>query len=235
MSNRSTQEGLVRRFCDWLGRPHFAAGFLDWLAGWLVQPRPRLAAAGVGSLPPDPAPAGAPDLRAPMVINSGTNRPECTQGDVNDGGRGPTAPTWPWLQHGLEEAGDSVSAAVLAENKKKCRFWRLTGMHGRPCRYVAGGSDVKCPAGTVGGWFWKYDVPAYGTIYYVDCCGKVTTENIWCNWSKEANWCQIGEAAEMAAAGTIATDTDGVALYTCTLALQRKDFTISGGIIQGIT
>jgi hypothetical protein len=232
MSNRRKIDELVKRFCDWLGRPHFATGFLDWLAGWLVRPRP--VAGGAGPRPPNLAPADPADLWPPILMMAGTTRPECTQGDVNDGGRGPTAPTWPWLEHGHVEAGDSVSAAVLAENKRKCRFWRLTGMHGRPCRYVHGGSDVKCPPGTVGGWFWKYDVPAYGTIYYVDCCGKVATEEIWCNWSKEENWCQMGEAAQMAAAGTIAIE-DGVALYTCTLALQRKDFTISGGTIQGIT
>jgi hypothetical protein len=228
MRDRTRGDGLVKWFCDRMGRRHALADFLDRVARWLLPPPPQLAAGGVGALPAAGASveAPAPDVTEPLVVrydddgSKGWAKREHRRGDANPGGKGPKAPTYPWFNHGYVDPADPPPFDV-ADSKKQCRFYRLTGMHGRPCRSIphAGGSDTKCPTGTVGGWFWKYDVPAYGTVFYVDCCGKSIAGGVWCNWSKEANWCVTGKAAS-----TPGLEMDGTTpLYTCTLALLASE------------
>jgi hypothetical protein len=96
-----------------------------------------------------------------------------------------------------------------------CSEARYHGMHGRPCKYE-GGSDSKCPAGTFSGWYWSYDCPGVGKVYYVDCCGGGTpTNSVWCNWTQEANWC-LGY-------GRAARQTPPNMKYFCTLSILDRD------------
>jgi hypothetical protein len=93
---------------------------------------------------------------------------------------GPEPPT----QQAPTEPDETMNEA----NQKACAEPRYRGMHGRPCRF-AGGTDTRCPKGTVSGWFWKYRTPA-GVFYYVDCCGATPGgQAVWCTWVDEQNWC----------------------------------------------
>ncbi len=67
------------------------------------------------------------------------------------------------------------------------------------------------------GWFWKYEVS--GTIiYYVDCCGDSPRQHkVFCNWSKEMNWCAYPSKAYK----------QHRTKYICTLALWKRELIIS--------
>src|SRR5262249_19058960 len=212
------------------------SGFLDWIARWIVPP-PRLAFSGVGAAPTaqgaSELPDQSPEHPGPQIVmmDDSLRGTRWGKGDDNPGGHGPPAPPKPWHEHGYPDptSGPAPPAAFIAESKKKCNYYRLEGMHGRPCRSLpgAGGSDTKCPTGTVSGWFWKYDVPAYGTVYYVDCCGKSISGGVWCNWSKEQNWCVIGKAShrnDIEWEVDPSTNQRSAPLYTCTLALLACEF-----------
>jgi hypothetical protein len=200
VSNRRIEDGLVTRFCELLGRQHVAAGFLDWIGGWFVPPRARPAFAGVWMLPAETdARSATAEFTGPLVVQTGTDQ-EHARLDYNLEGAPWKAPRTPWTKH---------------DTPKECDQDRYHGMHGTPCKFEPGGSDTKCPPGAIAGWFWKYEV--YGnTYYYVDCCGLIKHSKVWCNWSKEANWCMMGSS------GLI-----GLMDYTCTLSLKRGDFTVS--------
>ena len=206
MSSRSPSEGLIKRFCDFLGWQTCFSGFLDWVAGWLVPHYPPLAPAGVGPLVPGSQPQGQPegsDLRGLLgnLMMSGTKSLEHTRGDTDVGGTAWKAPTKPWK---------------ASDTPKECNEDILRGMHGEPCNH-AGGYLNYCPKGTVSGWFWKYEVSGK-IIYYVDCCSdKPRKHKVVCNWSKEVNWCEYpGKALKQHRTK-----------YYCTLALEKRDLVIS--------
>jgi hypothetical protein len=241
MNDRRQQDEWIRQFCDWLGRHNRLSALLDRVASWLVPTLP-LAMSGVGPIPAGLRASGPPsaeELPIPttLAMDDSLRGTRWSKGDASPGGKGPPAPPRPWLTHGYADPSDSPSAADIAEAKKKCNFYRLEGMHGRPCRSIpgAGGSDTHCPTGTLSGWFWKYDVPAYGTVYYVDCCGKTIVGGVWCNWSKEQNWCVTGKAANTPGL-EMDPSAPGIPLYTCTLALLAKEFhyDTSSGEVTGV-
>jgi hypothetical protein len=222
MSDRRRPDWMTR-FCALLGRPHALSGFLDWVGRWLIPPPPRVAYAGPGR---PAAGAGGPPLPfEPMLMATGP----ATDGPA------PPAPTTPHEGHDIqvdEPSGWSKAWEFIwswggtthHDQKKKdaqhakaaCSESKYHGMHGRPCKY-AGGADTKCPAGTVSGWFWRYNTPA-GVIYYVDCCGSgaATANKVWCNWSNEINWCL----------GAGRASAKGISHYFCTLAIPDADMKV---------
>jgi hypothetical protein len=226
MSSQPNKD-IVKWFCDLLGREHVLSEFLDWVARWLV-PLPRIAY-GLADGPtfrghPSERPGHTPHVELiHMASGPGTE------------GEAPLAPTTPhdvargraeepnvivklwrqlWGTTTSAHRADKVEAGAHA--KAACAEAKYHGMHGRPCKFT-GGSDTKCPPGTVSGWFWRYDTPA-GVIYYVDCCGGPIqgAHNVWCNWSDEQNWC-LGPGRS---ASRSITD------YNCTLAIPSDQMTV---------
>jgi hypothetical protein len=114
---------------------------------------------------------------------------------------GPEPPT--------QEAPTVSSEKMDGSSLKECADPKYRGMHGRPCKF-AGGTDARCPKGTVSGWFWKYRTPA-GVFYYVDCCGATPgAQPVWCTWADEPNWCLGYTATE----GKTIVATSGVLMVT---------------------
>jgi hypothetical protein len=200
MSDRRDEAGLVKRFCDLLGRQHGAAWLLDWIAGWLVRRPLRPAFAGTWMPPagtaPEPLP---PEFAGPLVVWAGAADQEHRRYDVSLDGTPWKAPRTPWRAH---------------DAKEECNDDRYRGMHGTPCKLEPGGTDIMCPPQAIAGWFWKYEVSGE-TYYYVDCCGLPKHSKVNCNWSKEFNWCSIGTS------GLLREHA-----YTCTLSLKRSDFSV---------
>jgi|GEM_PF-5223046 len=222
MKKQRNEHGPVARFCNYLGRQNFASKLLDHLANKLIPP-------------PAPAYSGAQDLPVTVTVKSADSlsstrpflmspRPTAP----HSGMAGQTAPTTPhgpslpeepgffaWLfSTALHHSGKKIKAKHAAA---VCSTPRYHGMHGRPCKF-AGGTDNKCPRGTVSGWFWAWDVPALGRVYYVDCCGGTPTANApWCNWTAEPNWC-LGNGRAVGR---------GVTSYNCTLAILEVDMNVT--------
>jgi len=229
MQKFPTTHDLVRRACDWLGRQNRFSSFLDWAASWAVPTAPHLilSAPGVGDTPE------ARWMR-PVLMATGPDL------DITDGGLVRDAPSTPHLSQGAYDVNQdpaqpgysgaprtSSGTALGAHDRSKwqarmdhsptaCNEDKYKGMHGRPCKY-AGGTDAKCPTGTLAGWFWRYKTPV-GVYYYVDCCGKKVISNVWCNWTSEANWCIAAGSNHGYAAKRALTD-DTWETYTCTLAI----------------
>ncbi len=226
MKRREQSDGWVARLCNWLGRQTRLAPFLDWVAGWFM---PRVAWR-VGGLP-------APRLTGPTVwkaqgplttpngdCQTCRNAAPTTPGEANqDNVQSPDRPgvlseIWHWIWGTSHQA--KKDEADRKAGKGGCADPKYHGMHGRPCRF-AGGSDLKCPAGTTSGWFWSYETPV-GRFFYVDCCGGTPQGSVWCNWTQEANWCMVwGKAANA-----------GISDYNCTLAIPdslMKTRDIGGG------
>lgn len=217
MNHTDGHSTLIKRFCDWMGREHHFSGLLDWVARQVVgEFRPPLVWSGAFSGPPLSRAKASDDydlIHAPMHSEGGL--PEFIIRGV---------------QHALDSVGDVATrvsermhqAAKDAE-KNACKNPKYSGMHGSPCLF-AGGSDTKCPKGTVGGWFWAKST-AVGTIYYADCCGGSVSSSVWCDNSSEPNWCLgAGRAARQ-----------GIVKYACTVALFKSEFKVdSNGFIEGI-
>ena len=175
-------EGWVKLFCDFMGRHNAVTRLIDRVLSWLGLPATPPVLVGVGTL--GLAPAGPwPESQIYMA------GPPTPLGP--DRGSAPTAP------HSAHAPGSATS----------CNHLRYRGMHGTPCKYE-GGSLTKCPAGTTAGGYWIYKVPHFGDIYYVDCCGKMPLQAVFCGWTNEDNWCLNA----------------GGMLYTCTLALKASDY-----------
>lgn len=128
--------------------------------------------------------------------------------------RGSAMPT-AFFQSGgaAPSARPAPSVPIGSPHSTECNKLRYHGMHGTPCEYN-GGSERKCPANTVSGYWWTYDVPGLGVVYFVDCCGGENHEmassvSVWCSWSNEQNWC----------------GGRGKNIYTCTIALTHAELT----------
>ncbi len=207
----------IRQFCLRLGRQTRFSNLLDWVAARTVRlpARPHLAFAT----------SGANDthtlIHAPMQMATGPGavdaayvRPAPAKPHADpEGGSGPWTPTESMLDFFLGPLAIIAhqirkSAANTAHAKAACAPEQYHGMHGSPCAH-AGGSDLKCPPGTVSGFWWTYKTKL-GVIYYVDCCGGTQKGTVWCNWSEENNWCYgAGRAANQGASQE----------YNCTLAI----------------
>ena len=215
MKNTRRQSGLIKRFCDRLGRQNLASKFLDRIARWVVPLPQDMGLVAAGSMYAPSRRDGGDDLR--KLIHS----PFLAQGpglNWTDHGDAPTTPhdaavgaatitvnTVSWW----DRLWGDVDTVRKASGTELCAPDRYHGMHGTPCLY-AGGSDLKCPKGTVSGWFWSYKT-AVGVYYYVDCCGgKPIAGDVWCGWTSESNWCGAFGRTH---------NTGASEKYNCTLAI----------------
>lgn len=191
MNARREDTDLITRACAWLGRRNFLSPFLDWVAGWFIGPLPPPALQGALEVPGGPAAEGPPaDLNSPLVQMPRRVLPWTHIGNPQTEQPAPAVGN-PAAQH---------HTPVRCGSEPKYR-----GMHGRPCKFVMTGLDTLCPKGTEAGLWWVYKVG--GTTYcYVDCCGQRTTAKVWCNWTKENNWC----------------GGKGHGKYTCTLTVEQR-------------
>jgi hypothetical protein len=217
MTRLYRRESAIKRFCDFMGGQSVFARAFERIADWMLMPPRRAAFAGGLSTPPD-------EFKPPQVMmadgpgTGGDPRPAPTSPHEGHKERDEESSWWdrPGLWNWLwsrDHQQDKRNYDNSLHHKGACQDPKLHGMHGRPCRYE-GGSDTKCPTGTVSGWFWYYDVPSVGRIYYVDCCGGGTPKNIvWCNWTSEINWC-LGAGRSV---------TVGKTQYFCTLAIRDVD------------
>lgn len=211
----------IERMCDFLGRYTRFAAILDYVASWIV-PLPRPAHNAVAGMP-GVSSTGDLDLPAHVIaMASGPETRTTTPNSVDWPFRG-DSPTTPQKSHEGEHRKmavvydapwwkfweDDVTAPTVQRGVDLCTQDKYRGMHGTPCLY-AGGSDLRCPRGTVSGWFWSYRTPA-GVYFYVDCCGGTPRNNpVYCHWTAENNWCYGGGRAQ----------NSGRSLdYNCTLAI----------------
>ena len=194
-------QSIIVDLCTFLGRHNVWSRWLDRCAGWILITTP----------------AAAPAIGPPRyLMGSGPGTDD--EGSVLPAPASPHAgPTGSY-----EQPDDSWWLARLLNWSKTvhastaCSEAKYHGMHGTPCRF-AGGTDLKCPSGTVSGWFWRYKT-SVGVIYYVDCCGKNPTSGApWCNWTNEPNWCLGGKAAAR-----------GISQYTCTLTIPAASMRVNG-------
>jgi hypothetical protein len=214
MRNRSE---LVKRFCDLLGRQNSASGFLDRIARWVVPLPPAMDLAAAGPMPAPLRRNRDEELRklihGPMLAQGpmlqATNRGDApdTPHDASEGHATVTINTATWW----DRLWGGVDTVRTESGTELCAPDRYHGMHGTPCLY-AGGSDTKCPKGTVSGWFWSYKTKA-GVFYYVDCCGGTQKSDVWCGWTSEDNWCGPWGRT---------TNTGGSTKYNCTLAMPSS-------------
>jgi hypothetical protein len=177
MNIESKIDRLVTRFCLWLGRYGGWSKFLDDIASliWPSFVNPVLLPGAVGQLIP---------LAGPLFMAGVSSGPEGTR-----------------LPSPTPSGGDPGDPP---HSTNECAPLIYHGMHGSPCAYNGGTSDNKmCPAGTISGLWWRYNVPTIGFVYYVDCCGMPVQWKVWCRWAKEQNWC-VGR---------------GNNVYTCTLTI----------------
>jgi hypothetical protein len=228
MKKQSKQTNLVEKLCQFLGRNNFASEFLDYVSSWLFPLPTAFANSSFGAMPMPKFRKNEKDIILEMQKPIMMARPP--SGTENFRGAAPTKPheahdqpapaapninpmiSWipiigPILHYGIKKAAEHASVP--------CSDPLYRGMHGAPCKFE-GGSDNKCPKGTVSGWWWSYEVPGKGRIYYVDCCGGNPTHTVFCNWSAEPNWCMgLGKAA-----------AQGIYEYNCTLAILEADLNV---------
>jgi hypothetical protein len=232
------REPMIKRFCDYMGRQHAIARLAERIARWLLPPTAGPALAGAG-WPMQPGTRREDSMRPkPMAMATGPY----TQ--INYKGKAPDNPIAPeemddtkytggwWDRPGAwdnywHHAGHAQRKADYdrAHTFHACQDDKFHGMHGKPCKY-AGGTDIKCPKGTTSGWFWSYDCPNIGRVFYVDCCGSLTvSDRTWCGWTKEDDWCQyFGKAANA-----------GITGYVCTVAIPdaaMKTVEVSPGKLE---
>jgi hypothetical protein len=205
-----------------MAEQHLLARSIDWIAGLVVSPRMQTALA---TAMPAPRAPRSDDFMGPLLMATGP------QLDATYHGGAPATPAQPSTDRVPYDAGDRPGIWDFiwhpfdhARRKQEydrthtraaCNEAQYHGMHGRPCKYE-GGSDTKCPSGTVSGWFWSYDVPGLGRVYYVDCCGGGTPSNrVWCNWTSENNWCMVW--------GNAANQSPPITKYFCTLAIREAN------------
>lgn len=217
MKSTSNRPGLVKRFCDLLGRQHPASGVLDRIARLVVPLPPPMGFAAAGRAAGPNRRNREDDLRklihspflaqGPMLDATNRGDAPTTEHDPASGSKSVTIHTanWGWWSRLW---GTDEDVVMTESGKQLCAPDRYHGMHGTPCLYACG-SDTKCPKGTVSGWFWSYKTPV-GVIYYVDCCGGTRKSDVWCGWTSENNWCgPWGRTA----------NTGGSQDYNCTLAM----------------
>jgi hypothetical protein len=239
MRKQKKQTGIVESLCRVLGRKNFASGFLDCVSGWLFPLPTTYAYNGIGALQMPKSLKNErnklSDIHKPILMA----RPPA--GTENFHGPAPVVPHDPHTQPTADDTGASWLLNLLPfgflvhESIKKdakhasvaCSDPLYRGMHGAPCKYE-GGSDNKCPKGTVSGWWWSYDVPGKGRIYYVDCCGGSPKHKVFCNWTNEYNWCQVFGKAQ----------ARGISDYNCTLAILEADMKVkkvgAGYEVEGV-
>lgn len=229
------QEGIIERLCKYLGRQNLATGLLDFI-GNRMFPQTQFAYGGISSalIPTNKQESLNDSLSKPLLMA----RPPA--GTENFRGPAPTSPhkghtqpapiTLPTLLSFIPIIGPVLHQEAKTASQhasKACADPLYKGMHGAPCKYE-GGSDNKCPKGTVSGWWWSYEVPGKGRIYYVDCCGGSPTHSVFCNWSSEPNWCYGYGKAQAA----------GIGKYNCTLAILEADMKVkavgSGYEVEGV-
>lgn len=183
---------MTERFCMWLGRYGRWSELLDRI-GRLICPAfidPLLVPGIAGDL----SPLSRPFFMGGVASNQG-------------GVRNPDAAPPPSPHPNGGDPGDPPHSTA------ECTDMIFHGMHGSPCKFNGGSSDNKfCPAGTVSGLWWRFNIPGLGNIYYVDCCGVPVSWGVWCRWAKEQNWC----------AGR------GSSIYTCTLTLTLGELKVDG-------
>jgi hypothetical protein len=219
----------VRRLSARLGRQTRLSNLLDWVAARTVKlpAMPRVAFAG-GPKMDDLLHAPKQMATGPGAQDAAYVRPAPTTPHAEPlGGSGPWTPTEPWWDIFLGPAAIIAhrarkGAANKAHAKAACAPEKYHGMHGMPCAY-AGGTDLKCPAGTISGYWWTYKIST-GVIYYIDCCGGTQKGTVWCNWTEEDNWCRgAGRAVNQGASLE----------YNCTLAVPdslMKTATVGTGL-----
>lgn len=226
MKSKKNKTGFVEKLCQFLGRNNFASEFLDYVSSWLFPPPTAMAYHGSVRMPVPNFPKDHADKflgkQKPIMMA----RPP--SGTENFRGNAPTSPhaghtqpspvtspsllsfvpiIGPLLHRSLKEASQHAS--------KACADPLYRGMHGAPCKFE-GGTDNKCPKGSVSGWWWAYEVPGKGRIYYVDCCGGNPTHAVFCNWTSEPNWCVgYGKASPL-----------NIQDYNCTLAILESDMKV---------
>lgn len=221
MKLRPQGNNITERFCTYMSRHHPLARLGDVIGDLLLSPRLQPALAGHGSSPRPSRRESMSQVHmaiGPMPENNhgpAPNVPTQSSNDsfVNDTGDRPG--WWNWLWHSAGDHDRAKRSWDKAHTTHGCSDPQYHGMHGRPCKFE-GGSDNKCPAGTFSGWYWTYDCPGVGKVYYIDCCGGGTPKNsVWCNWTQETNWC-IGY-------GKAAQQTPAVDKYFCTLSVLDRD------------
>lgn len=210
--------------CQFLGRQTHFASVLDYIASWIVPlpPPAHGAVAGGPGLTVDGRPGLPPHV---MAMASGPDTRTVTPNTDDWTFRG-DVPTSPHSSHSGEHRKmavlydapwwkfweEDIVTATVERGADICKQDKYKGMHGSPCQF-AGGSDLRCPRGTVSGWFWSYRTPA-GVYFYVDCCGGTPRSNpVWCNWTSESNWCFGGGRTQ---------NTGGSTEYNCTLAIPDR-------------
>jgi hypothetical protein len=230
-------ETLIKRFCDYMGRPHFAARLIDWIAiPWILPPDALPEFVGVSGLrrpvPPDDVEDELRRSEPMAIVGPGaedhhwppSNRKPCTRSDGTSEVSDDNIPEdrakqladrpgfWSRLFHSTPEHNKRKANWDATHFHHVCNDDLYYGMHGRPCKFE-GGSDTKCPVGTVSGWFWSYDCPNIGKVFYVDCCSKndlPTTSRVYCNNSCEVSWCWGNGRAH---------HTGNMEHYICTLSI----------------
>jgi hypothetical protein len=200
MNHTKRGSTFVKRFCAWMGRENFLSQPLDWISRWAVNlPEPLAWSVPQGFQLPDMR-GGKDPVQGPVMfldfITRGVERAVNALEEVGSE-----------VQRRVREAAKEAGKATPAANP--CKEEKYSGMHGSPCKYNSG-SDVKCPVGTISGYWWVRTTKV-GEIYYVDCCGGTQTSSVWCDNSAEPNWCLGGKAAKA-----------GRTKYTCTLALPKS-------------
>lgn len=217
---KNNKKGIIERLCQYLGRQNFASDFLDYFAGRMFS-TPAFAYGGLGEMPTtarqknnikDILPAAKPILMARPPSGAANFRGDAPTRPHNSHEQpSPDVTYIPWLGPVIH----AMRKAKAAHASKACSEPLYRGMHGAPCKFE-GGSDNKCPKGTVSGWWWSYEVKGKGRIYYVDCCGGTPKHTVFCNWSAEPNWCSgLGKA-----------QAAGIFQYNCTLAISEADMKV---------
>ncbi|MGI8638679.1 MAG: hypothetical protein ACR2MG_01820 [Pyrinomonadaceae bacterium] len=227
MKNESKRQGVIKSLCLYLGRQNIASDFLDYISSWLFL-QPAFAFSGNGKFP-------LPKYKEKTEEKLAKSKPVMMARPTapHNGMDGRAAPTTGGAHRGALRSEEVSPWRVifglpgiiwhLVEKDKAgkhktapCSDPKYRGMHGQPCKF-AGGSDTKCPSGTTSGWFWSYEVPSFGRIYYVDCCGAGgSASDVWCEWTSEPDWCNgWGRAAN-----------NGISGYNCTLAILEVDMNV---------
>jgi hypothetical protein len=212
---------VIEQFCGFMSRSHGLGRIGDFVGDLILSPGVQTALAGSGAVPRMPRSRAWTTVHmaiGPMPENNHGAAPaspgEANQDTViNDTGDRPG--WWSWIWHNSREHNRAKREWDEKHTIHGCMEAQYHGMHGRPCKFE-GGSDTKCPTGTTSGWYWSYDCPGVGKVYYVDCCGdRPLNKTVWCNWTNEANWCLFY--------GRAALQTPAPTRYVCTLAILDRD------------
>lgn len=239
------KENVIERLCKYLGRQNSIAKFLDYLANYMF-PTADFSQIGVGqtfygmqNVEDEDVNLAKPILmaRPPAGLENFHGEAPINPHSAHEGVRyripPPTIIDRLTMQVRQSRSRDLARASRETSRSVEhasaiCANPLYRGMHGMPCSQ-AGGTDNMCPRGTVSGWYWSYEVPTIGRVYYVDCCGGNPNHHTFCNWTSEPNWC-LGHGRAAA---------QGIQSYHCTLAIREADLNVvsngSGGyIVSGV-